>query len=32
LLDQKLLPVTGREQAKRLFELSQQAAHTNGTK
>jgi carboxymethylenebutenolidase len=32
LLDQKLLPVTGREQAKRLFELSQQAAHINGTK
>ena len=32
LLDQKLLPVTGREQAKRLLELSQQAAITNGTK
>jgi carboxymethylenebutenolidase len=32
LLDPKLLPVTGLEQAKRLFELSQQAAIKNSTK
>jgi carboxymethylenebutenolidase len=32
LLDQKPLPVTGREQAKRLLELSQQADNTNGIK
>jgi carboxymethylenebutenolidase len=32
LLDQKLLPVTGREQAKRLVELSQKADNTNGIK
>ena len=31
LLDPKLLPVTGQEQAKRLLELSQQADNTNGT-
>jgi carboxymethylenebutenolidase len=31
LLDPKLLPVAGQEQAKRLLELSQQAANTNGT-
>jgi carboxymethylenebutenolidase len=31
LLDRKVLPVTGQEQAKRLLELSQQAANTNGT-
>jgi hypothetical protein len=29
MLDPKLLPVTGQEQAKRLFELSQEAAITN---
>lgn len=32
LLDPKLLPVTGQEQAKRLLELSQQADNTNGAK
>jgi carboxymethylenebutenolidase len=32
LLDPKLLPVTGKEQTKRLVELSQQADSTNGTK
>jgi carboxymethylenebutenolidase len=31
LLDPKLLPVTGKEQTKRLVELSQQADSTNGT-
>jgi carboxymethylenebutenolidase len=29
LLDPKLLPVTGQEQAKRLLELSQQQANNN---
>ena len=29
LLDSKLLPVTGQEQAKRLLELSQQFTNTN---
>jgi carboxymethylenebutenolidase len=32
LLDPKLLPVTGQEQAKRLVELSQQTHNTNSTK
>ena len=32
LLDPKLLPMTGQEQAKRLLELSQQADNTSGTK
>jgi carboxymethylenebutenolidase len=32
LLDPKLLPVTGQEQAKRLLELSQQFTNTNDTK
>jgi carboxymethylenebutenolidase len=32
LLDPKLLPVTGQEQAKKLLELSQQADNTEGTK
>jgi carboxymethylenebutenolidase len=32
LLDPKLLPVTGEEQAKRLLELSQQADNTSGAK
>jgi carboxymethylenebutenolidase len=32
LLDQKQLPVTGQEQAKRLLELSQKFTNTNGTK
>lgn len=32
LLDPKLLPVIGQEQAKRLLELSQEADNTNGTK
>jgi carboxymethylenebutenolidase len=32
LLDQKLLPVTGREQAKRLLELPHPATNTDGTK
>jgi carboxymethylenebutenolidase len=32
LLDPKLLPVTGQEQAKKLLELSQQAGNTEGTK
>ena len=31
LLDPRLLPVTGRQQAKRLLKLSQQADNTNGT-
>jgi carboxymethylenebutenolidase len=31
LLDSKLLPVTGQEQAKRLLELSQQFTNTNDT-
>jgi carboxymethylenebutenolidase len=31
LLDPKLLPVTGKEQTKRLLELSQQASNTKGT-
>jgi carboxymethylenebutenolidase len=32
LLDQKLLPATGQEQAKRLLELSQPTTNTDGTK
>jgi hypothetical protein len=32
LLNPKLLPVTGQEQAKRLLELSQQTDNTNGAK
>jgi carboxymethylenebutenolidase len=32
LLDPKLLPVMGQEQAKRLLELSHQADNTNRTK
>jgi carboxymethylenebutenolidase len=32
LLDPKLLPVTGQEQAKRLLELSQQGDNTNDPK
>ncbi|HZB80185.1 MAG TPA: hypothetical protein VE264_02795 [Nitrososphaera sp.] len=32
LLDPKLLPVIGQEQAKRLLELSHQADNTNRTK
>jgi carboxymethylenebutenolidase len=32
LLDPKLLPVTGQEQAKRLLELSQQVDNTNSRK
>jgi carboxymethylenebutenolidase len=31
LLDPKLFPVTGQEQAKRLLELSQQQANNNNT-
>ncbi len=31
LLDSRMLPVRGREQAKRLLELSQQADNTGGT-
>ena len=32
LLDRKMLPVIGLEQAKRLLELSLQADNTKGTK
>ena len=32
LLDPKLLPVTGQEQVKRLFELTQQASNEDDIK